>query len=1021
MKLRKFLVSPFSHRIMQTILPLNGLLLKIFTCVLLFSQRVKNNNINELKGFFFCLTKASYTSTDGPTRIVIDCCCFNIIYCISFNNQFFILFWHITPLPQLSDRLEFLISALVVVIIIRHHINALFFHCILSRFIFYLSMDSKGVTKMEILQEFLSAKRKDFPEIVPRMTVDFPDDDEFVFLGTDKILFAPSLMNYCALHGIFPMAVSYKHGMPIFAMKLHLNRSLTFLDPSVAPNFLPNKHQKGSTTGTFDEKNMQINKKLIRPPNAKTKRPAFQVFMNRKKDCVDIFHLVRSQHGEMWLCRPLRECFFHMLEKNENYEMKVIITAVRRYQYANDPPAAEGQTANEVPEGDLVAGEIGYLVGDIYTSATGGYCVNGAGLLQLRVMAQILRDCGCKVWDLGMEMAYKTEHLNTVDVPREQWVKLVSQRQQNQEKEILERIEKKCGAGALDEHILSQAEKNNNNDNSKKIYNLFSNLKISNQPFFCSDGTGGPQENSETIFLNLFAAPLLQICLRSIYLFTFLFFFVWLLLLIGDDSTQTKRKQRMKRQITHYTDTDGEIDPEEFDFGRQAVHIVVPCPFRFRREFATVVPPEDIKKLPELLHPNSLLGLCKEFSPAIISQTASYGFFPMTTQLAMDVWLFAVMVDHNRCVSFLDREIATDVLNQVQASGAETQDLGLFQEKSISLKKKLIRPPNDHTRRAALQVYMNREEDVQDVFQMIRKQHGDSWVSHPLRLCFYHIFYNPGKYAMQFVITAIRRHRYLNETEVGESAPSTPPSSNKGEVAEGELVAGEIGYLVGDIYTSLSGGYCVNGAGLLQLRVMAQILRDCGCKVWDLGMELAYKKRHLGCVGVPRPQWLQLVKERQIENSSTRIMQKLTENYGKGKAVRKLNHCDSLTSQTNLPPDAIRSESTIFARTATHIRYKDAPHLATGRCHPRTPPFPSPNVRPLLSTAKCRHRGATPRTALFLFYYYYYPRRTEMKAQPEGNNNRTQYVELYLLEEAEKKQFTNFCEVIHSSDGRNYS
>eukprot|EP00796_Vickermania_ingenoplastis_P009987 gene9987-6970_t len=30
-------------------------------------------------------------------------------------------------------------------------------------------------------------------------------------------------------------------------------------------------------------------------------------------------------------------------------------------------------------------------------------------------------------------------------------------------------------------------------------------------------------------------------------------------------------------------------------------------------------------------------------------------------------------------------------------------------------------------------------------------------------------------------------------------------------------------------------------------------------------------------------------------------------------------------------------------------------------------------------------------------------------------------VELYLLEEAEKKQFTNFCEVIHSSDGRNYS
>lgn len=62
------------------------------------------------------------------------------------------------------------------------------------------------------------------------------------------------------------------------------------------------------------------------------------------------------------------------------------------------------------------------------------------------------------------------------------------------------------------------------------------------------------------------------------------------------------------------------------------------------------------------------------------------------------------------------------------------------------------------------------------------------------------------------------------------------------EVYEGErLVAGEIGYTCGGVYTSLSGFHGKSGAGSVQLASLGVLLRRAGYAWWDLGMVIEYK------------------------------------------------------------------------------------------------------------------------------------------------------------------------------------
>lgn len=72
---------------------------------------------------------------------------------------------------------------------------------------------------------------------------------------------------------------------------------------------------------------------------------------------------------------------------------------------------------------------------------------------------------------------------------------------------------------------------------------------------------------------------------------------------------------------------------------------------------------------------------------------------------------------------------------------------------------------------------------------------------------------------------------------------------------ENELVAGEIGYTTGAIYSSLAGFHCKNGTGSVQLALLGLVLTESQFAFWDLGMDVPYKKT-LGAVLVDRHKFL---------------------------------------------------------------------------------------------------------------------------------------------------------------------
>lgn len=72
---------------------------------------------------------------------------------------------------------------------------------------------------------------------------------------------------------------------------------------------------------------------------------------------------------------------------------------------------------------------------------------------------------------------------------------------------------------------------------------------------------------------------------------------------------------------------------------------------------------------------------------------------------------------------------------------------------------------------------------------------------------------------------------------------------------EDELVAGELGYQIGAVYTSLSGFHTQSGSGNVQLASLAAWLHRQGIQLWDLGMPADYKFR-LGAGSYSRSDYL---------------------------------------------------------------------------------------------------------------------------------------------------------------------
>jgi len=110
-----------------------------------------------------------------------------------------------------------------------------------------------------------------------------------------------------------------------------------------------------------------------------------------------------TTHGAQWLTPPLTEMLKRLRLRND-LRTKPVSFAVYR-------------------DGELKAGEIGVVMGRVYTSYSGYYEEDNAGTVQLILMTQWLEKAGFDFLDLGMPLDYKTD-LGAHDITPQRFVEL---------------------------------------------------------------------------------------------------------------------------------------------------------------------------------------------------------------------------------------------------------------------------------------------------------------------------------------------------------------------------------------------------------------------------------------------------------------------------------------------------------------------------------------------------------------------------------------------------------------------
>lgn len=120
-------------------------------------------------------------------------------------------------------------------------------------------------------------------------------------------------------------------------------------------------------------------------------------------------HTFTEQLGDCWLADEMAESYRRVNDLPERERRGVSFHSVELWH---------------IESGRLVAGEIGYTVGSIYSSATGFARKKefpGVGILQLAALGKLLERCGFTIWDLGMELDYKKEMGGEMQ-PRRTWL-----------------------------------------------------------------------------------------------------------------------------------------------------------------------------------------------------------------------------------------------------------------------------------------------------------------------------------------------------------------------------------------------------------------------------------------------------------------------------------------------------------------------------------------------------------------------------------------------------------------------
>ena len=125
------------------------------------------------------------------------------------------------------------------------------------------------------------------------------------------------------------------------------------------------------------------------------------------------------------------------------------------------------------------------------------------------------------------------------------------------------------------------------------------------------------------------------------------------------------------------------------------------------------------------------------------------------------------------------------------------------------------------------------------VVKACQKQHGHRCWLYPELVAVFKQIHDSG-----YVNTVVMPHPNTNRnnSETRQECPVRLYSIEVWNDETNELVAGELGYTVGSIYTSLTGFSAQNSAGSVQLLALGRLLSTLGFSLWDLGMDMEYKQ-----------------------------------------------------------------------------------------------------------------------------------------------------------------------------------
>ncbi|TDH73386.1 hypothetical protein CCR75_006403 [Bremia lactucae] len=217
------------------------------------------------------------------------------------------------------------------------------------------------------------------PDYVP------PHLRRYVFHSQDDFYvsrhFDPMLLSDLMYEGFLPIASKYM-GSSILIPKLHRQRCVLIFQPS-APEHVP---------------------KIVRK-RAKN----YQLVLNRDFD--GVVAGCHEKHGIPWLYPPIVQGFKALFQTRENGKTLNGMSKIRFYTVE----------LYDVATNTLVAGELGYTVGSVYTSLTGFSRASGAGTVQLHALSKLLYLAGFRMWDLGMSMDYKMS-LGAKDLDRDSFL-----------------------------------------------------------------------------------------------------------------------------------------------------------------------------------------------------------------------------------------------------------------------------------------------------------------------------------------------------------------------------------------------------------------------------------------------------------------------------------------------------------------------------------------------------------------------------------------------------------------------